>query len=81
MWMKQKAREHSAKKGNSPSKHAFRTILFTPGTVLDIGCYTGLSALAWYEGTREIQAEVLYFVSIVPANCDLLIFTDHNSGE
>lgn len=51
------------------------------GPVLDIGCYTGLSALAWYEGTREIQAEVLYFVSIVPANCDLVIFTDHNFGE
>ena len=27
-------------------------------TVLDIGCYTGLSSIAWYEGTRKTQAEV-----------------------
>lgn len=26
--------------------------------VLDIGCYTGLSALAWYEGTKDTQAEI-----------------------
>ena len=26
--------------------------------VLDIGCYTGLSALAWYEGTKDTQAKV-----------------------
>ncbi|KAI0020138.1 hypothetical protein F4780DRAFT_743860 [Xylariomycetidae sp. FL0641] len=26
--------------------------------VLDIGCYTGLSAMAMYEGTRETQAEL-----------------------
>ena len=26
--------------------------------VLDIGCYTGLSALAWYEGTRKSGAHV-----------------------
>lgn len=30
--------------------------------VLDIGCYTGLSAIAWYEGTRETQAQVVLFL-------------------
>lgn len=27
-------------------------------SVLDIGCYTGLSAIAWYEGTRSTSAQV-----------------------
>ena len=27
-------------------------------TVLDIGCYTGLSALAFFEGTKRTNAEV-----------------------
>ena len=26
--------------------------------VLDIGCYTGLSALAWYEGSKDTGAKV-----------------------
>jgi hypothetical protein len=26
--------------------------------VLDIGCYSGFSAMAWFEGTRETGAEV-----------------------
>jgi len=27
--------------------------------VLDVGCYTGLSAVAWYEGTKETQAKIM----------------------
>ncbi|KAI1075120.1 putative SAM-dependent O-methyltransferase [Whalleya microplaca] len=30
-----------------------------PKRVLEIGCYTGYSALAWYEGTKETQAEII----------------------
>ncbi|POR34440.1 Uncharacterized protein TPAR_05378 [Tolypocladium paradoxum] len=29
-----------------------------PHRVLDIGCYTGLSAIAWHEGTAETEAMV-----------------------
>lgn len=27
--------------------------------ILEIGCYSGYSALAWYEGTRDTQAEII----------------------
>ncbi|XP_044714491.1 o-methyltransferase domain-containing protein [Hirsutella rhossiliensis] len=27
--------------------------------ILEIGCYTGYSALAWYEGTRKTNAEII----------------------
>lgn len=27
--------------------------------VLEIGCYSGYSALAWYEGTKSTQAEII----------------------
>lgn len=27
--------------------------------VLEIGCYSGYSAIAWYEGTKETQAEIV----------------------
>ncbi|KAL2140869.1 hypothetical protein VTI28DRAFT_3160 [Corynascus sepedonium] len=30
-----------------------------PKRVLEIGCYSGYSALAWYEGTRDTQAEIV----------------------
>ena len=38
-------------------------------TVLDIGSYSGFSALAWYEGTVETQAEIVT-LEIVPAMID-----------
>jgi hypothetical protein len=41
--------------------------------VLDIGCYTGLSSMAWYEGTKETGAQVLLFPTIV---CGVLTCTD-----
>lgn len=28
-------------------------------TVLEIGCFSGYSALAWYEGTKDTQAEIV----------------------
>lgn len=28
-------------------------------TVLEIGSYSGYSALAWYEGTRDTNAEII----------------------
>jgi predicted O-methyltransferase YrrM len=30
-----------------------------PKRVLEIGCFSGYSALAWYEGTRDTQAEIV----------------------
>ncbi|KAK0630430.1 S-adenosyl-L-methionine-dependent methyltransferase [Bombardia bombarda] len=30
-----------------------------PKRVLEIGCYSGYSALAWYEGTKDTQAEII----------------------
>ncbi|KAI1762256.1 putative SAM-dependent O-methyltransferase [Hypoxylon sp. FL1150] len=30
-----------------------------PKRVLEIGCYSGYSAIAWYEGTKETQAEII----------------------
>ncbi|OTA99738.1 hypothetical protein M426DRAFT_268838 [Hypoxylon sp. CI-4A] len=30
-----------------------------PKRVLEIGCYTGYSALAWYEGTKDTKAEII----------------------
>ena len=30
-----------------------------PKRILEIGCYSGYSALAWYEGTKETQAEIV----------------------
>lgn len=28
-------------------------------TVLEVGCFSGFSALAWYEGTKATQAEII----------------------
>lgn len=36
-----------------------RPLADTPHPVLEIGCYSGYSALAWYEGTRDTQAEIV----------------------
>lgn len=33
--------------------------LLAPQRILEIGTFTGFSALAWYEGTRATQAEIL----------------------
>ncbi|KAK8043256.1 o-methyltransferase domain-containing protein [Apiospora phragmitis] len=30
-----------------------------PKRVLEIGCFSGYSALAWYEGTKDTQAEII----------------------
>jgi predicted O-methyltransferase YrrM len=30
-----------------------------PKRILEIGCYSGYSALAWYEGTRSTNAEII----------------------
>jgi predicted O-methyltransferase YrrM len=30
-----------------------------PKRILEIGCYSGYSALAWYEGTKSTQAEII----------------------
>ena len=30
-----------------------------PKRILEIGCYSGYSALAWYEGTKDTQAEII----------------------
>ncbi|KAK4656861.1 hypothetical protein QC762_207880 [Podospora pseudocomata] len=30
-----------------------------PKRILEIGCYSGYSALAWYEGTRDTKAEIV----------------------
>ncbi|KAK2007133.1 S-adenosyl-L-methionine-dependent methyltransferase [Colletotrichum eremochloae] len=30
-----------------------------PKRILEIGCYTGYSALAWYEGTKDTKAEII----------------------
>ncbi|KAI5867001.1 putative SAM-dependent O-methyltransferase [Durotheca rogersii] len=30
-----------------------------PKRILEIGCYSGYSALAWYEGTKDTQAEIV----------------------
>ena len=30
-----------------------------PYSVLEIGCYSGYSALAWYEGTKDTKAEIV----------------------
>jgi len=50
--------------------------------VLDIGCYTGFSAMAWFEGTVETGAEVSYLYRTTPGNlvthlpfADITIFT------
>lgn len=51
--------------------------------VLDIGCYTGFSAIAWFEGTVETDAEVInHLLQTTPGNpvthlpfTDITIFT------
>jgi predicted O-methyltransferase YrrM len=30
-----------------------------PKRILEIGCYSGYSALCWYEGTKDTQAEIV----------------------
>jgi len=30
-----------------------------PKRILEIGCFSGYSALAWYEGTKDTQAEII----------------------
>ena len=30
-----------------------------PKRILEIGCYSGYSALAWYEGTKDTKAEII----------------------
>ncbi len=34
-------------------------LTFYAHKVLEIGCYSGYSAIAWYEGTKETQAEIV----------------------
>ncbi|KAK8095675.1 o-methyltransferase domain-containing protein [Apiospora kogelbergensis] len=34
-------------------------MIFTAKDLLEIGCFSGYSALAWYEGTKETQAEIV----------------------
>jgi predicted O-methyltransferase YrrM len=34
-------------------------VVFDTFTVLEIGTYSGFSALAWYEGTRATAAEIV----------------------
>lgn len=55
--MVQRARDKQVKKGMSIHLFGIGETNYR-FSVLDIGCYTGLSALAWYEGTRETKAEV-----------------------
>lgn len=54
--------EHQQAKRSKPSFpsisfHAIR--LTSVYSVLEIGCYTGYSALAWYESTVSTQAEII----------------------
>ncbi|XP_044715061.1 o-methyltransferase domain-containing protein [Hirsutella rhossiliensis] len=51
-----------ADKMSSPLQGATMTFLaefVRARRILEIGCYTGYSALAWYEGTRKTNAEII----------------------
>ena len=75
-WLSQRAKERQPKNGEiSNSFHGMIYLVDTAENriVLDIGCYAGLSALAFYEGTKESQAQVKLPSSPPPASFHLLI--------
>lgn len=41
------------------SINQLRLIIGLNNPVLEIGCFSGYSAIAWYEGTKETQAEIV----------------------
>ncbi|KAI3319857.1 O-methyltransferase [Xylariaceae sp. AK1471] len=51
-----------ADKMSSPlqgSTMKFLAGLLKPKRILEIGCYTGYSTLAWYESTKQVNAEII----------------------
>ncbi|KAF4547718.1 O-methyltransferase-like protein [Elsinoe fawcettii] len=57
-------RDHFSDADKMSSKLQGSWMIFTakdrkPKRVLEIGCYSGYSAVAWYEGTKDTQAEII----------------------
>ena len=64
-WMIFTAKDRKPKRGKKHKYTPFSGSFFfadtsvQPQPVLEIGCFSGYSALAWYEGTKETQAEIV----------------------